>query len=101
MSNGGSDVDDTEDGARRSRFEGGKLLAKPGTTSAMLNKELEGADARLAVLDSVDVRDCALTDFSFLDKCVALTHININGNGGSVLVRSPGACIVGGVFGSF
>jgi hypothetical protein len=83
--------DATEDVGPRSRFEGQQLLVSPGTSSATLNRELEGADAQLAALSSVDARDCILTDWSFLDKCVALSHLNINGNGGVsfafVLVR--------------
>jgi hypothetical protein len=47
---------------------------------------------KFAGLESVDVRNCALTDFSFLDKCVALTHLNLNGNGGLRPRSFPRAC---------
>jgi hypothetical protein len=91
MSDSESDAsDETDINGPRCVFDGGArmMLVKRRTTSAMLNEELRGADAdaKLAGLELVDVRYCALNDFSFLDKCVALTHLNINGNGGVALL---------------
>ncbi len=57
------------------------LTVRSYTTSEELEGELarlEGADAKLAALQTVD---CYLTEFAFLDKCVRLNDLNMNSNG--------------------
>ncbi len=69
---------------------GASLRVRSGTTSAELEQALAqreeedpefDRDAALDALTMLDVRDCALTDFSFLDKCCRLAALNMCSNG--------------------
>ena len=62
----------------------GRQLMVRGTTSEKFEKdlaEMKDPDGTLAALVRLDVRECRLTEFAFLDKCTSLLELNVNSNG--------------------